>query len=181
MMRLLPLDDGAIERVSNWLARKENYQWLDFGRGRQTLDRLTLKVMSQRDGHYLRVFTDDSGSASIGVVGLSDISGRFSTAVLWYVLGDRTFLGKGCTARAVSRMLDIGFDELGLQSISAWTVAMNLASARILEKNGFKRIGVRRQCHDIDGRFHDRLLFDLVRDDPRGLAAGAELTRAQQC
>jgi ribosomal-protein-alanine N-acetyltransferase len=64
-------------------------------------------------------------------------------------------------------MLDIAFSHLGLHSISAWTVVTNLASARILEKNGFTRIGVRRQCHRIDGRFYDRLLFDLLREDPR--------------
>lgn len=176
MVRLLALDDGAIERVSNWLVQKENHQWLDFGRGLQALDRMTLKVMSQRDAHYLRVFTDESGSTTIGVVGLSDISVTFGTAVLWYVLGDKVFLGRGYTAQAVAKTIDVGFDELRLQSISAWTVDTNLASARILEKNGFKRIGVRRQCHWIDGRFHDRVLFDLVRDDPRSLAAAAELT-----
>lgn len=175
MVRLLILDDSAIERVSNWLARKDNYQWLDFGRGLQTLDRMALKIMSQREAHCLRVFTDASGSTTIGVVGLSDISVSFGTAVLWYVLGEKAFLGRGYTAQAVSRAIDIGFDELGLQSISAWTVDTNVASARILEKNGFRRIGVRRQCHWIDGQSHNRVLFDLVREDPRSLSAADDL------
>jgi hypothetical protein len=36
-MKLLPLDRPEfLELVAGWLARKENYQWLDFGNGRRS-------------------------------------------------------------------------------------------------------------------------------------------------
>jgi len=48
-MKLLPLDTPKlIELVAAWLARKENYQWLDFGNGRQILTPALLKIMALR-------------------------------------------------------------------------------------------------------------------------------------
>jgi RimJ/RimL family protein N-acetyltransferase len=35
-------------------------------------------------------------------------------------------------------------------------------SLRSLQRLGFRYVGRLRQCHMIDGRLHDRLLFDLL-------------------
>jgi len=41
----------------NWsssrLAQKQNYQWLDFGNGRQIVTPALLKIMAQRETHWL--------------------------------------------------------------------------------------------------------------------------------
>ena len=163
-MRLEPLDSGRIELVAGWLRHKENSQWLDFGRGQQVLDRLVLQVMAKSASHFVRVFSDETGSEWIGVVALSDIS-SFKTALLWYVLGDKRHRGRGLTATAVAKVLGAGFAELGLHAVHAWAVPENRASVRILEKTGFKLIGRQRQCHYIDGRAYDRLLYDLLKGD----------------
>ena len=59
-------------------------------------------------------------------------------------------------------MLTFGFTELGLHVVSAWTVETNIPAQRVLEGLHFKYIGRQRQCHYIDGRPYDRLLFDLL-------------------
>ena len=59
----------------------------------------------------------------------------------------------------------IGFHELDLRAIHAWAVDGNEASVRILESIGFRRIGRQRQCHAIEGKRRDRLLFDIVPSD----------------
>src|SRR5712691_8049127 len=74
-MKLLPLDKPELfERVASWLAQKENYQWLDFGNGRQPVTPALLKIMAQRETHFLRVFlrvnTSDREDAPIGILGL---------------------------------------------------------------------------------------------------------------
>ena len=38
-------------------------------------------------------------------------------------------------------MVDFGFRELGLRRISAWCIAENTASARVLERLGFRQEG----------------------------------------
>jgi RimJ/RimL family protein N-acetyltransferase len=45
-------------------------------------------------------------------------------------------------------------------------------SLRTIERLGFRFIGRQRQCHYIDGRLYDRLLFDLLASEHRELDEG---------
>ena len=46
-----------LETVAQWLADKQNHQWLDFGNGVQAPSALSLKLMTQRGVNVLRVYT----------------------------------------------------------------------------------------------------------------------------
>lgn len=95
-MKLLPLNTPEVlELVARWLADKENYQWLDFGNGRQIVTPALVKIMTQRDTHFLRVFTSDGDDAPIGVVGLNNVDRNFKTATIWVVAGDKSFRNQG--------------------------------------------------------------------------------------
>lgn len=166
-MELRPLQSSNINLVSEWLSRSENYQWLDFGNGIQMLSPPLLKLMSQSEKHCLRLYALSEEQCPVGLVGLSNIDKHFKTALLWYVLGDKKVADRGHTTVAVSRLLGIGFNELGLRSISAWAVEGNYPSIRVLEKNGFRYIGKQRTCHLIEEIPRDRLLFDLVSEEYR--------------
>lgn len=85
MTLLRKLDDDWLTTAAEWLAAEENYRWLDFGGDTQILTPLLLKVMAQRDTHYLRLFAPRENARPIGLVGLSDISPWFKTATLWYL------------------------------------------------------------------------------------------------
>jgi RimJ/RimL family protein N-acetyltransferase len=161
-MQLLPLNSPErIRLVASWLVRKENYQWLDFGDGRQLVSPEWLKVAMQRGSYALRIFTADDDQTPIGVVGLSNINPHFKTANIWIVLGDKSQSGRGYASRATSEMLTVGFRELGLGAIHTWIVEHN-PSIRVAERVGFRPIGRQRKCHYIDGRAYDRLWFDLL-------------------
>ena len=161
-MQLLPLDSPErIRLAASWLTQKENYQWLDFGDGRQLVRPEWLKVAMQRGSYVLRLFTADDDETPIGVAGLSDINPHFKTANIWVVLGDKSQSGKGYATRATSDMLTLGFADLGLSSIHTWIVEHN-PSIRVAERVRFRPIGRQRKCHYIDGRAYDRLWFDLL-------------------
>lgn len=160
-MKLLPLDKPElIELAAGWLGKHENYKWLDFGNGVQQVTPVTLRIMTQRDIHVFRVYTADDGDLPIGVMALTNVDRKFKTASLWVVLGQKRY--GGCTIPALSKLLTFGFTELGLQAVNAWTVETNTAARRAFERLHFKYIGRQRQCHYIDGRPYDRLLFDLL-------------------
>jgi RimJ/RimL family protein N-acetyltransferase len=161
-MALRPLEDGDTGTVARWLGDPERAKWLSFGPGVDMISPLALKVMLRREQHLLRLFDAAPDGPAIGVVALSDIDLRFRIAMLWYALGDGAHRGRGCTSRAVGMLLTMGFAELGLEAVNAWAVDGNVASIRILERNGFKLIGRQRRCHVVDGTRHDRLLFDLI-------------------
>jgi RimJ/RimL family protein N-acetyltransferase len=160
-MRLTPVDSPELlQLVVGWLSQKENFQWLDFGDGRQLVSREWLKIAMQRGTHVLRVFTSDEGEP-IGVVGLTNVNRHFKTANIWVVLGDRARAGRGYASRATSKMLTLGFAELGLSAIHTWIVDHN-PSVHVARHVNFRFIGRQRQCHYIDGVPYDRLWYDLL-------------------
>lgn len=166
-MKLKPIATADIQQVAGWLAQKDNYQWLDFGNGTQILSPVSLKIMTQRDIHFLRLFTPDESEEPIGVIGLSNIDRKFKTASIWVVLGNKRYSGKGYPRRAGNNILTLAFADLALHAVNAWTLENNTAAIRLLERLHFRSIGRLRQCHYINGQPYDRLLFDLLASEHR--------------
>jgi RimJ/RimL family protein N-acetyltransferase len=166
-MRLKTLDSAQdFELVAGWLAEKENYQWLDFGGGRRLVTPALLKVMIQRGKDVLRIFTADDGDVPIGVVGLNNVDREFRTATAWCVLGDKAYARRGYTTRALSKLLTLGFRELGLHAINSWALENNPKnSIRVAEAVGFRFVGRQRECHWVNGRPYDRLLIDVLESE----------------
>jgi len=165
-MKLLPLDTPKLFFLAaEWLARKENYQWLDFG---SIVTPALLKIMAQRDAHFLRVYTWGKDDRPIGIVGLNSVDRAFKTGTLWAVAGEKSFSNRGYVSLASSKLLTLAFRDLGLHVVDTWIVDRN-PSVRSLERLNFRFIGRRRQCHIIDGRPYDRLLFDLLASEHREL------------
>ena len=161
-MKLLPLESPELIRVvADWLSRKDNYEWLDFGNGKQILTPEWLKISTQRDTEVLRVFTSDDDRTPVGIVGLTNVDRTFRTARIWVVVGDKSFGARGHATQAASRLLTYAFRELDLRVVNTWIVEHN-PSRRIAERLGFTLVGRQRQCHVIDGRPYDRLWFDIL-------------------
>jgi len=166
-MKLLPLDRLAhFELAAGWLAQEENSQWLDFGNSRQVFTPALLKIMAQRETHFLRLYTAHDEDTPIGIVGLNNVDRNFGTATLWGVAGDKSFRYRGYTGIAASNLLTLAFRDLGLHSVNTWVVDHN-SSQRTIERLGFRFIGRQRQCHLIGSRAYDRLLFDLLPGEHR--------------
>jgi RimJ/RimL family protein N-acetyltransferase len=161
-MKLLPLDTPRrIELAADWLARKENHQWLDFGSGRQVISPALLKIMTQRETHFLRLYTAEGDDTPIGVLGLNSVDRVFKSATFWGASGDKSFRYRGTSTFASSRFLTLAFRDLGLHSVNTWVVDGN-PSRKIIERLGFRCVGTQRQCHLIECRLRDRLLYDLL-------------------
>ena len=167
-MKLLPLDaTDLIEIAATWLARKENHQWLDFQNGRRPITPALLKIVAQRDTNFLRLYTDAHGNP-LGICGLNGIDRTVGTATFWGASGEKSFRTRGYGTLGGSKFLTLAFRDLGLHVINTWVVEHN-PSLRIIERLGFRYVGRQRQCHDIDGRPCDRLLFDLLASEHREL------------
>ena len=142
--------------------------FLDFGIGHKPVTPPILALMARRETHFLRAYSSDRDDTPIGLVALSSIDPVFRTATFWRASGDKSFASRGYSTLASSKLMTIAFRELGLQSVSTWAVEGN-PSVRIITRIGFRPAGRLRQCHCIDGRPHDRLLFDLLASEHREL------------
>jgi len=75
---------------------------------------------------------------------------------------DPRFQGRGYATEAVRAILGYLFGELKLRRVSAECDARNAPSARLLERVGFRREGLRRQHTWAKGEWTDDLLFGLL-------------------
>ncbi len=68
----------------------------------------------------------------------------------------------GYTTEALDRILKFAFEELNLHRIEAGCAIENLASARVLEKAGFKLEGTKRKNLPIRGEWKDSFSFAIL-------------------
>jgi ribosomal-protein-alanine N-acetyltransferase len=104
------------------------------------------------------------GQEPAGVIAISHIVlGAFRSAYIGYFVSQE-FNGCGVATRAVGKICEVAFEDLGLHRLEAGTLTDNIASQRVLEKNQFERIGISRRHLMIAGRWRDHVIFSRIND-----------------
>jgi ribosomal-protein-alanine N-acetyltransferase len=146
-------------------------------------DELSRSAFRRRIRYYQRDLREDLGYAFfifaadsdnlLGGLTLSNVRrGITQAAAVGYWLG-RPYVGHGFMTEAVRALIPFAFDELKLHRLEAACLPHNLASIRVLERNGFQREGLARRYLKIDGSWQDHVLFALLCDDPRSTPSAA--------
>jgi ribosomal-protein-alanine N-acetyltransferase len=108
-----------------------------------------------------RAILDDDGLLA-GVIRLNGVTrGAFESCAMGYWV-DRARNGQGLATGAVAAMLDLAFGPLRLHRVQAETLRHNVRSQRVLEKNGFERIGMAPRYMRIAGEWQDHDLFQRL-------------------
>ena len=105
----------------------------------------------------------DLDGVLIGDLGLN-LDENLMQAELGFTLAS-AYQGRGYATEAVRGLLDDVFIERKLHRVSAECDARNTASARLLERVGFKQEGLRLSNSWFKGEWTDDLLFGLLRSD----------------
>ncbi len=160
-----PLAPEQFETVAGWLSSPEINQWLTSEWRNRTVDKVLMGVAVRNRKN--RFYVARADGEACGVVALADIDAGDKTAMIWYVLGARALGGRGIATHAVRELVQIAFEELGLESVYAWIMEDNTPSRRVLEKAGFREAGRIRRATAHGGRQVDRVYFDMVRGEMR--------------
>lgn len=97
----------------------------------------------------------------IGNIALWRIDKENFRAELGYVLHPSQ-QGKGIMNEALLAVADYGFNNMRLHSIEANINPGNMASQRLLERNGFVREAYFKENYFYDGRFIDSAIYSLL-------------------
>ncbi|MFB6249963.1 MAG: GNAT family N-acetyltransferase [Salinibacter sp.] len=101
----------------------------------------------------------------IGVVGADHLDvGTTHRANLGYWLA-KPYWGQGLMTRAARRYVQYALTRLEVTRLTAEVFAWNDASARVLEKVGFRREGRLRKHREKDGALADVFYYGLLRED----------------
>lgn len=82
----------------------------------------------------------------------------------------RAHTGRGVATEALRQALDVAFGALRLHRVEAFTRVDNVASQRVLRRNGFTLVGTARRHIHLDGRWHDEHIFERLAPWDDGVA-----------
>lgn len=105
----------------------------------------------------------DVNGEGVGMIGI-----QFRTDIercsgeLGYWLGE-PFWGRGIMTAAITTFTGWAMPRFELTRVYAEVFAENPSSARVLEKAGFNRVGVLHKAAIKHDRYHDYVLYDLIR------------------
>lgn len=132
--------------------------WFTAGHQRERLTESLARHADAREYPGM-IMVDDRIAGRINLNNI--VLGAFRSADLGYWVG-QSDARRGVATAAVGAMLRIAFDELDLHRVQAGTLLNNGASQRVLERNGFTRIGVAVAYLKIAGQWQDHLMYQRV-------------------
>lgn len=118
------------------------------------------KVKRQNPRTFFALATDAEVIGGIGLGIGEDVHSRTAEMGFWLA---EPYWGKGIMTEAVKRFTEYSFEQFNLQRIHAEPYKTNPASARVLEKAGFRLEGVMRANVVKEDRVLDQLLYASVR------------------
>jgi ribosomal-protein-alanine N-acetyltransferase len=120
---------------------------------------------TQRVGKEVSFAIRDPNNKIIGAVGADTHEpGSSHRAEIGYWLA-KPYWGRGIMTDVVGVYINYAFDELQLLKLVAHVFEFNPASARVLEKNGFKLEGKLRKHYQKDGKLVDARIYGLLKED----------------
>lgn len=129
----------------------------------QAEDMLNATLEGYRDSTWLRLAIELKETREmVGTVGLHHFFDSNRRCELGYALGSAHW-GKGYAGEAVEAALRYAFDELGMNRIEADIDPRNGASARVLERAGFRKEGYLPERWIVNGETADTVFYGLLR------------------
>lgn len=110
---------------------------------------------------YMHIIRDSQG-ALVGRINLSVLENDQKTAELGYRIGEN-YTNLGYASEAVRLVLDKAFNNYGLNKIIAGTATDNLASKRVLLKNGFTFSKIIENDLQIHNEWVHTAVFEITR------------------
>lgn len=165
--RLWPfVSDPALPRFMTWDAHTERATTRAF---------LAAVVEERARGETFTFGARLPDDTFVGVVGLHGVTRqqrawRMDCAELGYWIAPPLH-GKGYVTEATARVLAFAFETLALHRVTVSCVTENAPSLRVIEKLGFRSVGVSREHHHREGRWWDHASFEMLASEWRARLA----------
>ena len=106
---------------------------------------------------------DKSSGNLIGGCGLRRETQSSNVGNIGYAVNP-DFQGKGVATEATKGLLELAFKELKLIVVYATCDSENIASFKVMEKSGMKRVGLSIGKRKFKNKVRDELRFEIIRD-----------------
>ncbi len=141
VLRKLKMSDD--ELIFDYQSNKENFKFVDMQvykdilDAQKYIDKMNFGVENNK--WIIWAIADKNTNTILGTISIWNISKKDYKAELGYGLfADNR--GKGIMAEALNKVVEYGFNNMGLKIIEAYTNSENKKSINLLKRNGFTKI-----------------------------------------
>ena len=124
----------------------------------------SMDVQMQNNAAVMWGITLPGSAAIIGTIGFWRIVKEHHRAEIGYMLKPE-YWNKGYISEAINAVINYGFQKMKLHTIEANINPHNLASRRVLEKQGFQQEGFYRENYYFNGKYLDTAVFSLLKSN----------------
>lgn len=153
MLRVLTNSEDYEKMIVGWsfpISKKDQREWYESCHN--GLDRLRYIIETEE--------------GAVGMIGLRDIDWKNGSAHgLGMRIAKKEIRTRGLATDAWMTLLKYSFDELRLNRIYGSALEYNKASQRVCEKVGFVQEGIIRQAVYKNGKFHNLIIYGILRED----------------
>ena len=114
------------------------------------------------EAKQLRLVICSYDEAVLGLVDLFDFNPTHNRAGVGILIAEKEHRGKGYGKEALNLVINYGETHLRLHQLYANISVDNIASIALFKKQGFKKIGIKKEWNLVDGKYKDELLYQLI-------------------
>ena len=162
---LSPRSVDDAEKYVEWLNNHEIAKYLNYNSKILTLEVEREFLAKTNSDSYNFAIVDKKTDELIGSISLMNIKNVHRTAELGIFIGDEDHLSHGYGSEAIMLLLDYGFNQLNLNNVYLKLFSFNKRAQRAYDKCGFKTFGVWEKSHYFEGKYHDIIFMNVLRDD----------------
>lgn len=168
LFRALEREDFKL--LHSWLNNEEIMEWArsrpDNMASMESIEKeFEPDVKGENPNRRTFIVVEKSTGKSIGWASMRWRSPFSTTADIGLVIAEKDLRGKGYGTEATALLVGLAFDQHNMHKVELWTRADNQAAQRAAIKCGFKQEGRFRETVYFNGKYHDGLLFGLLRQE----------------
>lgn len=164
VLREVSMDDLAAAHAIDAdpeVTRYTSHEGTDLEASRAFLERTVRHAQETPRRVFDFALTRPGEDRYLGHVGFNVERPAHHEAMVWFLL-ERASWGQGLVTEAMTPVLDLAFDTLGLHRVFGDADPRNLGSRRVMEKLGFTREAHLRENWWLKGEWCDSLLYGLL-------------------
>lgn len=161
-------EDDATEEYVRWMNNPEINQYLESRFYTQTIESIRDFIRSvTNDRNYQFGIFDKKTDKHIGNIKIGSINPYHKTADIGFLIGDKSYWGKGLASEAIGLATDFAFNVLGLHKVWGGLYSPNIGSMRAFQKNGYDFEGIKKSQCQLNGVYYDDILFGKINPKDR--------------
>jgi RimJ/RimL family protein N-acetyltransferase len=138
---------------------------LNIGQSIEKVEEWFEQIKKEQGNSHIRLGIFLNNGTIIGDIALQDIDKNNRSCSIGMGMSKLEYRNKGYGKEAVKLILEYGFNNYGLERITASTSEVNIPAQKSLEKLGFKLEGKERKAIYFAGKKYDRYIYGILYEE----------------